>query len=499
MSTSAGLLLAATLVGAAGLAGLLLGRRMAGSAAVAAGLLLAATAPATAAFPTPPQTWTGVAAAPLSVSVAAVVLGSLLGPALGWESPIVMAGGLLAGPGRVLFTDPFRDPACTSGCHANPIALASRPELASTLETTGTALVVLAVALLAVRLRRDVGAVAACGALMVSAVAAVDRAPTLLTIGPLAVAAVLVTDVRRRVTARHRLDDLVAALASGPADVAALLRSRWGDPNVGVYHRISSGEFVDAHGQPEPATRRSGETVSDVLAGGHVVTRIHHDPRRAEVGAVGAALDQRARLALENDRLAADVAARARVLTEARARLVQTADAERRSLERDLHDSAQQHILALGLELQLAATQPSAGGMRDVLDACRREVDAALEGLREVSHGIYPADLEAGGLGHALRELALRARVPVELAQLPDTGLTADVARAAYAVVDDAVSRSEGPVCVQAHAEDGRLLLGVRGPTRPPREPVVDRVAAFGGTVNASPEGWEVVLPCESS
>ena len=362
MSASVGLVLAAALIGAAGLAGLLLGRRMSGSTALAAGLLLAATAPATGVFPTPSQSWTGVAVAPLAISVAAVALGSLSGQALAWESLVAMAGGLLAGPGRVLVTDPFRDPACTDDCRANPLGLASQPELASALGITGTALVVLGVALLAVRLRRDIGALAACSALVVSAVAAADLAPTLLTIGPLAVAAVVVTDVRRRVTARNRLDDLVAALASGPADVAALLRERWGDANVAVYHRISSGEYVDAHGRPEPATpSHARTTVSDVLAGGEVVTRIHHDARRAEVGAVGTALDQRARLALENDRLAADVAARARVLTEARARLVQEADAERRSLERDLHDSAQQHILALGLELQLAATRPADG------------------------------------------------------------------------------------------------------------------------------------------
>ncbi len=491
MSTAAGLLVTAALVGAAGVAALLVGRRTSGAAAVLAGLFLAVVAPATTLFPSSLQTWAGVAAAPLVAAAAALTLSEPR-----WEWLPIAAGGALAGPGRVLLTDPFRDAACTDDCVTNPLGLASRPEGAAALHLSGTALLVVGVVLLAAHLRHDVASVAAGGAVVVSALAGVDAAPTLLTLGPLAAAVLLAERARRVLLARGRVQALVDALGGGPADVATLLRRQWGDPDVAVYHRISSGAFVDGTGRPEPISEPgTGTAVAEVTADGQVVTRIHHDARRAEAGAVGVALDERARLALENDRLAADVAARARVLTDARTRLVRTADAQRRALEHDLHDSAQQHVLALGLELQLAGSGPG-DDLADVLDACRRETACALEGLREISHGIYPADLESGGLVHALHELALRAHVPVDVQAMPGAEPSADVARATYAVADDAVSRASGPLRISVRPEGALLVVEIRGPSAPPREPVVDRVAAFGGTVRTSPESWEVMLPC---
>ena len=147
-------------------------------------------------------------------------------------------------------------------------------------------------------------------------------------------------------------------------------------------------------------------------------------------------------LALDNERLAAELRARVAELQDSRARLIAADIAERRRLERDLHDGAQQRLVALLLQLGIARAQcekdpVTAGG---VLDAARDELKHALAELRELARGIHPAVLTERGLPAAVESLAARSPLPVELDALPAERLPAAVEAAAYFVVAESLT-----------------------------------------------------------
>ena len=145
--------------------------------------------------------------------------------------------------------------------------------------------------------------------------------------------------------------------------------------------------------------------------------RSSHDPSLADEPQLVRAAGAAAALALENQRLSAELRARIEELrATSRARLVEAGDAERRRLERDLHDGAQSRLVALAMKLRLRA----AGGrglpeLAALLDESSAELQASLDELRELARGIHPAVLTDRGLGPALETLAGRAPVPVEI------------------------------------------------------------------------------------
>ena len=139
----------------------------------------------------------------------------------------------------------------------------------------------------------------------------------------------------------------------------------------------------------------------------------------------------------------------------ARARIVETGDAERRRLERDLHDGAQQRLLALSYDLRIALAAAKADGDRRtaslLLDALRQS-QAALDDLRELAHGIYPAILVEAGLGPALETLADAAPIAVEIHDVVEERYPAAVEAAAYLVVAEAIDDAA------AHHAPGRAV-----------------------------------------
>ena len=150
-----------------------------------------------------------------------------------------------------------------------------------------------------------------------------------------------------------------------------------------------------------------------------------------------------AALALENERLEAELRARLDELQTSRSRLVEVSMFERRRLERDLHDGAQQRLVALSLQLGLAKRrleEGEDGAAGAMLDAARDELARALEELRELARGIHPAVLTDRGLEPALEALAERAPLPVSLDQMPAERLPAPVEAAAYFVVAEALT-----------------------------------------------------------
>ena len=185
-------------------------------------------------------------------------------------------------------------------------------------------------------------------------------------------------------------------------------------------------------------------------------------------------------------------------LTASRARIVATADETRRRIERDLHDGAQQRLVSLALRLRTAATviPPDLQEVHQELASVGAELDEVLGELRELSRGIHPAILSEGGLGPALRTLARRSAVPVELQMGTEGRLPERVEVTAYYVVAEALTNvakhaEASLVQVEVAAADGRVRLDVRddgvGGADPGRGSglvgLKDRVAATGGTL----------------
>jgi signal transduction histidine kinase len=219
-----------------------------------------------------------------------------------------------------------------------------------------------------------------------------------------------------------------------------------------------------------------------------------------------------ARLRLDTERLQAAVLARVEELRQARRRVVDAADDERRRLERDLHDGAQQRLVALRFELGLAQHRAERAGLH-ALDAQLSAADAALERsldqLRELAHGLYRPSLDADGLATAVRTAAERSGLAVAVGPPPAGRLPAGVERTAYRVLADtlAVAERDGARTAQVEAGDAgaRLLVRVEYDAQrdSPRIAALleDRVGVLAGhlSIERTPAGGTVVvaeLPC---
>jgi signal transduction histidine kinase len=197
-----------------------------------------------------------------------------------------------------------------------------------------------------------------------------------------------------------------------------------------------------------------------------------------------------------------------------RERIVAAADETRRRIERDLHDGTQQQLVSLGFELRIAQSVVPAGGLAGLQTEIGRiagELDGVAEDLREIARGIHPAVLSEGGLGPALRTLARRAAIAVELNVDAIARLPEPVEVAAYYVVSEALTNATrharaSVVEVDAEASGGTLRVRVRddgaGGADPARGSglvgLKDRIEALGGTFSVhSPVGGGTTVSCE--
>jgi signal transduction histidine kinase len=265
-------------------------------------------------------------------------------------------------------------------------------------------------------------------------------------------------------------------------------------------------DYADATGSGGVAARESGVRSA-------VGTPIIVEGRLWGMIAAGSALeeplapDTEARLANFTELVATAIAnAESRAaLAASRARVVAAADETRRRIERDLHDGTQQRLVSLMLELRTAeATEPSATSeLRAQLGRTAGGLAAVLEELREISRGIHPAILSKGGLERALRALARRSTVPVELDLHADRRLPEPVEVAAYYVVSEALTNAAkhahaSVVHVELDAHDSILQLKIRDDGIGGADPeqgsgllgLSDRLEALGGTLElSSPAG----------
>ena len=227
--------------------------------------------------------------------------------------------------------------------------------------------------------------------------------------------------VRSRL-ARGAVADLVVELGQllPPGRLSDALSRALDDPSLALaYWLPEQRRFVDRNGRPIELPRDDDGRLATTLVereGRRVAALIHDASLRDDqelVDAVCAA----AGLALENERLHAELRARLDELNASRVRLVEAADAERRRLERNLHDGTQQRLVSVSMALGLAESRfdSDPDDVRQILEGTRRTLDEALQELRELSHGVHPAILTERGLGAALQELTYGAAVPIAL------------------------------------------------------------------------------------
>jgi signal transduction histidine kinase len=305
---------------------------------------------------------------------------------------------------------------------------------------------------------------------------------------------------RRRDTAVARIAE---DLAAQPASLQATLARSLGDKNLQVAYRLpGSTLYVDAAGQPFVLQPGPGQIATTLTRAAEPVAVVVHDqalgPRlEQEIGAA-------ARLAIDNERLRSALLWELDNLRASRLRVVEASDETRRALERDLHDGAQQRLLAVTFELRLALDEANASDNEPLVTTLAALVDdaqAALGELRDLAHGIFPAILDQAGLEAALSRLADEAALPVEIAGGPDRRLPADVEQTAYLVAASAVAtatqhRAERlRLAVEHH--DGRLIIGAMGAGADDQDQLADRVGALGGKLSTTPQRWRAEIPCE--
>jgi signal transduction histidine kinase len=229
-------------------------------------------------------------------------------------------------------------------------------------------------------------------------------------------------------------------IPSGP--VREMLAASLGDHSVSISYWLPEREvFVDELGRPvrmpEPG---SGMTWTAVERDGRRVAAIIHDAALDTSRELVTAAAAASSLAIDNERLKADLRARLEELRVSRLRIVEAADAARRRLERDLHDGAQQQLVGLALELRLLRRRVDDPEVQAVVDGLGERLNEALNELRELARGIHPAILTARGLGPAITALADRVPVPVEVDVDAEERYPPAVEAAAYFLVAEALT-----------------------------------------------------------
>jgi signal transduction histidine kinase len=328
--------------------------------------------------------------------------------------------------------------------------------------------------------------------------------------------AVLFVLLQRRL-ARGAVAGLVVELGEtgSRVDLRQSLARALGDPSLELaYWFPADGRYVSSEGTPvelpAPGSERSWTTVE---RDGQPIAVLIHDPVLEHNAGLVDSVCAAAGLTLENERLQAELRARLAELQASRARLVEATEAERRRIERDLHDGTQQRLVSIAMSLGLLESKLPASPeqARPIVHEARVALAAALAELRELTQGIHPTILVERGLPAALEDLCRRSALPVRLHVGLDARPPEQIESAAYFLVSEALTNaakhshasevrvtaaSGGPLLVVEIADDGiggaaaRGGSGLRG--------LADRVEALGGRMTvSSPPGRGTTLRAE--
>ncbi|MFE6174623.1 sensor histidine kinase [Streptomyces sp. NPDC056464] len=427
----------------------------------------------------------------------------------------------LQGVGTAVFLEPTAR-GCTN-CPPNWWALADDPDRSTAMELLGvragaawTTLVLCSLAWDLVRVsaarRRAIAPVTLCAGACLAAVGAsymysLDRGflgsdsrdgrlwlLQALALGLLSLA-VLAGLLQARRT-HQRLTRLVIELggATSPSRLREAIGRRLGDPALDIAYAVEGGRHVDEKARPLLLPPPEGTAATPLRYGDmEIATLIHRPGLLDRPGAVDD-LVSAVYLGLEHARLHAELLDQLTDLRASGARVVAAGDEERRRLERDLHDGAQQRLV--GLVLGLRGLRTRAPGQEARLQSAEDEVRAAINGLRRLARGIYPVLLKDAGLAVALD--ALTEERSLRLMQVPLGRFPGVTESTAYGFVDRLTERQ--PATVDVEAERDRLVVTVRtdGSARPDLTDLADRVTTLAGTLTtpgADDTRWTLTLP----
>ncbi|MDP9189284.1 MAG: histidine kinase, partial [Actinomycetota bacterium] len=259
--------------------------------------------------------------------------------------------------------------------------------------------------------------------------------------------------VRSRLHRPEPSELVVELRTEGTTSMRERLARALGDPTLDVAYRLGDGRYVDSAGQAIALSQGPNRAVTLVTAGGEEIAALVHDPALLDEPALVESVRATAGLVLENERLAAEVRSQLAEVRASRARIVAATDAERRRIERNLHDGAQQRLVTLSLALGLAASRSEADS--NVLARAQDELEEAIVDLRELARGIHPTLLREQGLEAAVEALARRTPLPVTVEGLVGDRLPDAVELAAYFLVSEGLTN----VFKHAHASQATVRL----------------------------------------
>ena len=303
---------------------------------------------------------------------------------------------------------------------------------------------------------------------------------------------------RGRRVQRRIVGDLVRQL-DGACDLEAVLRATLGDERLRVGYSIGGERYVSAGGEPMtlPAGDDAHLRLTPLVHDGTVVAVVVHDRLRTSDGGLIAEVAAASALAAANARIAAELEASLAEVRRSRAELVAEGDAARRRVERDLHDGAQQRLVAAALEAQMALMEASDPELRAALERTCEELQAALAELRALARGLYPAALPERGLAAALTAYAEQTGGRLVLDAVTSGRLPAEVEECAYFCITNASAHASGRVHARAAESAGALILQVAPITLDGGDAVQlhDRVEAVGGTVAIEDDRFVATIP----
>jgi signal transduction histidine kinase len=304
--------------------------------------------------------------------------------------------------------------------------------------------------------------------------------------------------------ARTAVADLVIELGKTPEPdrLRAALAQALGDPGLEVMRwSTDRAAYLDEAGADvDPFVRAGSRAVTLLERSGRPLAAIIHDPALLDDPGLMPSVATAMRLEVENEHLQAEVARQLTEVRLSRARIVEAGDAERRRVERNLHDGAQQRLVSLSLALRLLRSKLGSDADPAVLadlDALSGELKGALADLRELAGGIHPEVLTQAGLGAALLTLAERSPVPVVVEGSPTERFPATVEATAYFVAAEGLTNvakyaQAGRVTIAAYASGDCLTIEISDDGIGGADPskgsglrgLVDRVEAVGGRLD---------------
>jgi signal transduction histidine kinase len=339
-------------------------------------------------------------------------------------------------------------------------------------------------------------------------------APLIVLAGP----ALVVADSVRARSARGAVGTALVDLEPGasPGRLRDALARALGDSTLQLAFRWPDGPgYLDTSGQAVEVARPGPGRAVTPVAGADGAVLVHdagleHEPQLVRLTAAAASM------ALEHSRLQAEVNAQLEQVRASRARIVEAGDTERRRLERDLHDGAQQRLVTLSLALGMARDRAAGADpeLGSLIESASKEAREALTELRELARGIHPAVLTETGLAGAIQALVERSPVATTITAVPDGRFPAAIEATAYFVVSEALAN----VAKHARADSAQVMIQLRpgrlvvevsddgaGGARPEGgsglRGLADRVASVGGVLRVdSPSGGgtrlEADIPC---